>query len=124
VNVALWVAAIVAAAVSLGAAVNKLVVPKDKLMQQGAGTRWAEDFTAGQIKAMGAVEAVGAIGLILPQATGIAPVLTPIAAVGLILLQLGAAATHLRRHETFMLPVNAIMIALLLFVAVGRFAGA
>jgi DoxX-like protein len=123
VNVALWVAAIIAAAMSFGAAMNKLAVPKAKLAQQGMGMRWAEDFSSNQIKAIAAVEAVGAIGLILPEATGITEVLTPIAAVGLILLQFGAIATHLRRHEAAILPVNAVLVALLLFVAIGRFAG-
>ena len=123
VNVALWIAAIAAAAMSFYAAMNKMAVPKDKLVRQGVGTRWAEDFSAGQIRAIGAVEAVGALGLILPQATGIAEVLTPIAAVGLIVLQFGAIATHLRRREAIILPVNLVLVALLLFVAIGRFAG-
>ena len=65
---------------------------------------------------------LGAIGLILPQATGIAPILTPIAALGLVAVQVGAITVHVRRKETKVLPVNIVLLLLALFVAIGRFA--
>jgi hypothetical protein len=122
VNVALWVAAIIAGSMSFGAAMNKLLVPKDKILQQGKSFQWVEDFSSSQLKAIGAVEALGAVGVIVPQATGVAEILTPIAAIGLVLLQIGAMATHLRRKERQPLPINLLLIGLLAFVAVGRFA--
>jgi hypothetical protein len=60
-------------------------------------------------------------GLILPAAFDIAPVLTALAASGVVLLMLGAGATHLRRGELGMLPVNLTLAALALFVAIERF---
>jgi hypothetical protein len=66
-------------------------------------------------------EVVGAIGLILPAALDIAPVLTPIAALGLGLTMLGAAATHVRRGELQALPANVVLLALAIFVAIERF---
>src|SRR5258705_5722639 len=51
---------------------------------------------AGAIKALGVAELLGVAGLVLPWATGIAPVLTPLAAIGLAVVLVGAAATHLR----------------------------
>ena len=51
------------------------------------------------MKAIGLVEVAAALGLILPAATDIAPVLTPLAAAGLVVVMISAAATHLRRHE-------------------------
>ena len=45
------------------------------------------------------LEVLAAVGLILPAVLDIAPVLVPLAAVGLVLLMVGAMITHLRRHE-------------------------
>ena len=54
---------------------------------------YVEDFSTPAVKAIGAAELLGAVGLILPLATGIAPILTPLAAVGLTVLMIGAVAT-------------------------------
>ncbi len=121
-NASLWVVAIVAAAISFAAAVNKLMQPKEKLLEQGPNMAWVEDFSDATLKRVGALEMLGAFGLIAPQATGIAEILTPIAAVGLILVQLGALVTHLRRHEYRMLVIVVPLILALAYVAIGRFA--
>ena len=70
--------------------------PKAKL-QTTMG--WVEDFSGGTVKAIGALEVLAAIGLILPWWTGIAPVLTPLAALGLAAIMVGAVITHVRRKE-------------------------
>jgi hypothetical protein len=80
-----------------------------------------EDFSATTVRVIGVVELLGAIGLILPAATGIAPVLTPIAATGLALTMVLAAATHIRRKEPSGVAFNAVLFALAVFVAWGRF---
>ena len=67
------------------------------------------------------VEILGAIGLILPAALDIAPVLTPLAASGLALTMLLAALTHLRRKEYPMIGVNLVLGGPALFVAIMRF---
>ncbi|MCJ7700842.1 MAG: DoxX family protein [Anaerolineales bacterium] len=65
---------------------------------------------------------LGALGLILPLATGILPVLTPLAAVGLALTMVGAFLTHLRRNEIVPMGVmNVVLFAMAIFVAVFRF---
>ena len=46
---------------------------------------------------VGASEVAGSLGLILPGATGIMPMLTPLAAVGLAVVMLGASVYHVRR---------------------------
>jgi uncharacterized membrane protein YphA (DoxX/SURF4 family) len=119
VNLVLWVAAAVLAAVFLAAGAMKLTQPKDKLAQSGMG--WTEDFSPGAIKAIGALEVLAAIGLIVPAALDIVPDLVPVAAIGLVVLMLGAAVTHLRRKESQMVAVNVVVIALAAFVAWGRF---
>ena len=61
------------------------------------------------------------IGLILPGALKIAPVLVPLAAVGLVLIMIGAAVTHARRRESPMVVFNLILLVLAAIVAWGRF---
>ncbi len=82
---------------------------------------WTEDFNDGQIKGIGAVEVLGAIGLILPAALGVAEIITSLAAAGLALTMVGAAVVHLRRGEGKMVPVNVVLGGLGAFVAVMRF---
>jgi hypothetical protein len=71
--------------------------PGQKLAASGMG--WAAGFTAGTVTGIGALEVLAAAGLTLPAAAGIAPVLVPLAAAGLVLVMAGAFITHARRHE-------------------------
>ena|SRR5688500_4851473 len=121
-DLALWIAAGVVAAASFGAAVNKLVVPREKLLANPQ-MAWAQDFTQSQIRLIAVAEMAGAIGLVLPHATDVLPILTPVAACGIVALQLGAMRNHAKRRETQMIAINSVLIALAVFVAVGRFAG-
>ena len=118
-NLVLWIIAGLLAAAFAAAGLMKLTQPKAKLA--ASGMAWTEDFSDGQVKGIGAVEVLGAIGLILPAALGIAEILTPLAAAGLALTMVGAAITHLRRGEGSMVPINVVLGGLAVFVAVMRF---
>jgi uncharacterized membrane protein YphA (DoxX/SURF4 family) len=118
-NLALWIVAIVLAAVFAGSGSMKLLVPNDKLVKSGQG--WAQDFTPTNIRLIGLVEVLGAAGLILPAVTHIAPILVPLAAIGLVLVMGGAAIVHARRHEAMNIAVNVVLLVLAVFVAWGRF---
>jgi uncharacterized membrane protein YphA (DoxX/SURF4 family) len=118
-NQALWIVAIVLAASFAGSGLMKLLVPKDKLVSSGQG--WAQDYTPTNIRLIGVAELLGAAGLILPAVTHIAPILVPLAAVGLVLVMVGAAALHARRKEAVNIVVNAVLLGLAVFVAWGRF---
>jgi uncharacterized membrane protein len=117
-NIAVWVVSGLLAAAYLFAGLNKATQPKTKLVTT---LPWAEDFTPNTLKLIGIVEVLGAIGLILPWLTGIAPVLTPLAATGLVIVQALAAVVHVRRKEAKALPINAVLGLLALFVALVRF---
>ena len=82
---------------------------------------WAADVTDGQFRTIGVLEVLGALGLILPGALGIAPTLVPLAAMGLALTMVGAIVTHVRLGETDRLAVPIIVLAMALFVAIERF---
>ena len=118
-NVVLWIIASVLAVAFLGAGLMKVAQPKEKLAASGMG--WTEQFSPGAIKLIGGLEVLAAIGLILPAALDIAPVLVPLAAVGLVLLMIGAAITHARRNEAQMIAVNVVLLVLAAVVIWGRF---
>lgn len=118
-NVVLWIIAGLLAAAFLAAGLMKLAQPKEKLA--ASGMAWTEDVSAGQVKAIGGLEVLAAIGLILPAALDIVPVLVPLAAVGLVIIMIGAAVTHARRGETQAIAANVVLLALAAVVAWGRF---
>ncbi|GIG62431.1 hypothetical protein Lfu02_68030 [Longispora fulva] len=96
-------------------------MPKEKIAASGASARWVEHFSAAGVKAIGALEVAAAVGLVLPALLDIAPILVPLAALGLVLMMTGAAITRARRHETKLMMVDLAYLALAAFVAWGRF---
>jgi uncharacterized membrane protein YphA (DoxX/SURF4 family) len=118
VNVPLWIAQGLLCLAFLMAGGNKLLSPKEKLIPRMG---WAESWPPNAIKALAAAEVLGALGVVLPWATGIAKVLTPLAAVGLAVTMLGAIVVHLRRGEYRHSTPTVVLLILSVLVAVGRF---
>jgi uncharacterized membrane protein YphA (DoxX/SURF4 family) len=118
-NIVLWIITAVLALLFLAAGTMKIAQPKAKLAAAGQG--WVEDFSVGAVKRIGGLEILAALGLILPALLGIATVLVPAAAVGLVLLMVGAAVTHGRRHETPNVIINVVLGILAAGVAIARF---
>lgn len=96
--VALWTVTAVLALAFAMAGTMKVVTPYERV---GEKMSWVEVVNPGQLKGIGALEVIGALGMILPAATGIAPWLTPIAAFGLAGMMVVAVALHVRRKEPF-----------------------
>jgi uncharacterized membrane protein YphA (DoxX/SURF4 family) len=120
VNLVLWIVQILLALAFGMAGFMKATKPVDTLVARMA---WAADYSPRTIKLIGVVEILGALGLILPQLTGIAPVLTPIAAIGLAIVMVLAIGVHLRRREYPVVLFNVILLALSIFIAWGRLTG-
>ena len=118
-EVALWTTQLLLAAIFLATGLTKLTQPRAQLAAGPMG--WAADVTDVEFRAVGLLEVLGALGLVLPGALGVAPLVTPLAAVGLALIMVGAIATHVRMGETERLAVPVVLLALTLFVAVERF---
>ena len=118
-DITLWIIAGLLALAFLAAGAMKLAKSRAQLAESGMA--WTEDFSDSQVKLIGLVEILGALGLILPAALGIAEILTPLAAAGLALTMLGATAVHARRGEKSNIPVTLVLAALAAFVAVMRF---
>ncbi len=119
-NTVVWIAQSLLAVAMLAAGGMKLAQSKEQLMASG-NMDWTEDFPEPQIKGIGALEVLAAIGLVVPALLDVAPVLVAVAAVGVVLLMLGAAATHLRRGEGKLVPVNLVLLAIAAFIAIERF---
>ena len=117
-NVFLWIVQVILAALFGLAGLMKSTQPTDKLAPK---LPWVEDFAPNTVRFIGIVELLGAIGLILPAATGIVPILTPIAATGLAITMVLAVAIHARRKEPSGVVLTAILLVLTAFVAWGRF---
>jgi uncharacterized membrane protein len=117
-NITLWIVQGLLAAFFGAGGIVKMVRPPKRLIDQGL--TWVEDFPPGAVKAIGALELLAAVGLVLPAVTGIAPVLVPLAGIGLGLLMIGAAVVHVRRDEVPFIAVNAGLLAAAAFVAWGR----
>src|SRR4051794_16723553 len=104
-TIAFWIVTGLAAVAFFGAGLLKLLRPIPALKNAGMG--WVEDYSGTTVKLIALAEVVGAIGLVLPIATGIIPALSPIAGVALTVLMAGAIAVHVRRNES---PIVAIVL--------------
>ena len=114
---AMWVA-IALAAVYLPAGLIKLVVPKSRLVTN-AQFGWAAGVSDQAVKAIGAAEILGALGVLAPRLAGVSPAIGVLAAWGLAAVQVGAIVVHARRREFATLPINVVLLALAVVLAVG-----
>jgi DoxX-like family len=122
VAIAVWIVSGLVAVAFFAGGIVRLVVPASKY-GTWPNQQWILAVPRPGIVGISIAEILGAIGLIAPQATGILPILTPVAAVGLGLLMVGALVFHIRRRERPNIPVAIVQIVLLSFIAISRFAG-
>ncbi|MCU7826842.1 DoxX family protein [Kitasatospora sp. DSM 101779] len=95
-NTTYWIVAGPLALFYLYAGTLKVIRSRDRLRPMMA---WVDRVPLPALRALGTVETLGAIGLILPPLTRIAPLLAPGAACGFVLLQAGAIAVHLTGED-------------------------
>ncbi|WP_028612702.1 DoxX family protein [Paenibacillus harenae] len=115
-NIALWIVQGLLGAGFIFSGWMKAFLP----VQAAASWPWVKDVPRGFVSFIGIAELIGALGLIAPQATNVAPVLTPMAAIGLAAIVLFGAVFHVMRKEYREIGVNIVFMALALFVAIGR----
>ncbi len=82
---------------------------------------WMHAVGQDRMRVIGILEILGAIGLVVPAASQVLPWLTPLAALGLALVMVGAIVLHIQRREYPNVVINAVLGLLALFVAYGRF---
>jgi hypothetical protein len=119
-NLTLWIAAGLLAAVAMAGGISKTFVPKAKLAAAHGG-EWTAGASVGFVKTLGVLELLAAVGLILPAIVDIAPVMVPVTAACWVLLMIGAMITHGRLGQSKLVMLNVVYLALAAFIAWGRF---
>jgi uncharacterized membrane protein len=119
-NIFLWVLQGILAGMFIMAGIMKSTQPKEKLAPK---MPWVNDYSSLSVKLIGLSELLGGIGLIVPWATHIYPILTPIAAAALALVIALAAIYHISKGEYKEVGFNVVLLALLITVAYFRYTG-
>ena len=119
-NTVLWIVQGLLAAMFLMAGVMKLTKPKEELKPKMGD--WVDAISTPGFKLIGLLEFLGAVGVVLPMAIDVLPILTPVAAIGLVMTMLGAMGLHIQRKEYDAIKKNIPLLLLALFVAIGRLA--
>lgn len=112
----IWLAQLLIAVPFAGIAAMKLNQP---LAELGAGVPWALDYPV-MVRVMGAIDLLGAIGIVLPALTRIMPRLTVWAAISCAALMICAIVFHLARGEAWAMPINVVYLLLAVYVWWGR----
>ena len=118
-NIALWIIRALLALLFLASGIRKLTLP---LLVLAKSAPALGELSVRFVRFIGAAELLGAIGLVLPSATRIAPQMTPAAAAGIALLMVCAAAFHVRRKEYANSGMTLLLLALAVFILYGRLA--
>lgn len=123
-NLILWILQLLLSFVFLLGGTMMVMNSKDELKKK-AGKRmaWVDSMSIGKVRAVGILELLIGLGLILPHLTGILAWLTPLAAFGYVCTTLSAAVLHASRGDgrrAIMTPLVFMLLAA--FIAYGRFA--
>jgi uncharacterized membrane protein YphA (DoxX/SURF4 family) len=110
---ALWIVQALLALIFLFSGGTKLILPIEALTQQ-------MPLPGLFVRFIGVAEVLGAIGLILPGLLRIRPGLTPLAAVGLVLIMIGATVLTLAGGEVVLALIPLVVGLLSACVAYGR----
>lgn len=116
-NTVLWVAQALLALAFFGAGFDQAFVYEDA----GRRMAWVAALPKRLAVVLGALEMLGAVGLIVPAWTGIVPWLTATAALALAVLMGLAVAYHLTRREIPQIAFSTTFGLVAAFVAIGRF---
>ncbi|MPZ83193.1 MAG: DoxX family protein [Actinophytocola sp.] len=118
-NIALWAAQFVLAFVFLVSGTCKSLWSKERLV--AAGQTGVQFFPLPAIRLIAASELLAVVGVTLPWLIDVAPILTPLAAVGLGVVMIGATTTHIKLREPKNIVITCVIFVVCVFVAIGRF---
>ena len=117
----LWTITIIVALAYAAGGASLLLMSRRRYRSLATSQQWVDDFGDGHLTVIAMIKLIGAAGLVLPAATGTAPVLTPVAACGLALFMAGAATTRFRRSEWLPMAGDIAFLAVFVFLAWGWF---
>ena len=116
-NVLLWILQILLAILFVVAGVPKLILPASMLKPPSPQ---AIEFPVWFLRFIGLCEVLGGLGLVLPAVFKRRQSLVPLAAVGLLIIMIGAAVTTVMSGGGVMALIPLVSALLLAFVAYGR----
>lgn len=119
-DIALWIASGLLAVVFTGSGLAKATMSRERLI--ASGQTGIAPFPMPVVRLTAVCEVLAAIGLLAPWLTGTARVLTPVAAIGLVLVMCGAAISHASLREPHSVAANLVLLLVAAFVAAGRLA--
>ena len=117
-DTALWIVTGLLVVVFAASGVAKSTMSRERLLatrQTGIAP-----FPMPLVRVVAICELFAAAGLVLPWASGTARVLTPVAALGLVVVMYGASVSHASLREPKQVAANLILLLLCVFVAAGR----
>jgi putative oxidoreductase len=117
-NVTLWAAQGLLACMFIMAGYMKTTTPISLL---SASLPWAGEIPEWLVRFIGASELLGALGLLLPSLLRIRPILTPLAASGIVCIMLMASVFHLVKNEFPSVGFTLLLGLAAAFIAWGRF---
>ena len=117
INISLWIAQGLLAAMFIMAGAMKSTQPIEALAEM---LPWANEVPSALVRFIGISEVLGGLGLLLPALLRIKPILTPIAAAGLVVVQVLAAGFHVSRGENEVIGMNIMLVLVAAFIAWGR----
>jgi uncharacterized membrane protein YphA (DoxX/SURF4 family) len=115
-DVTLWICQGLLAALFLVSGSAKISMSKQRMIE--TGQTGVAPFPLPMIRLVAACELAGVVGLIAPKATGLLPVLTAVAAIGLAVVMVGAIISHTKPREPGPVVVNMGILAICCFIAV------
>jgi len=115
----LWIIQILLGLLFLFAGGSKLVMSIET-MQELARQSGQSPLPGMLLRFIGLAELLGGLGLILPSLLGIKPGLTPLAAVGLLIIMIGATAITMSSGDVSAGVFPLVVCVLLAFLAYGR----
>lgn len=127
-EIALWIGQILLVAIFLPSGIFKTIKSREYLVK--TGQIWFGDFPLPTIRFIGISEILGSIGSVLPWYLDLLPMLTPLSALGFAVIMILAIRMHLirlkvnaeaRSKELYSIRWTFVILALCVFVAVGRF---
>ena len=117
-NLALWVAQLILAAVFFYSAVTKGLWSRARLL--AAGQTGVARVPMPLLRCIATAELLGVLGLLGPGLAGVWPLATPLAAFGLAIVISGAVAVHVTQNEPKTAMLNMALLVVALFVYFGR----
>ncbi len=117
INIGLWIAQGLLAAMFIMAGLMKTTQPVEALAES---LPWVTSTPLALVRFIGISELLGGLGLLLPSILRIKPLLTVWAGLGLAVVMILAAGFHASRGEFSSIGMNVVLIAIALFIAWGR----